>query len=355
MTGNTNSRQGRPKAFTLVELLVVIAIIGILVALLLPAIQAAREAARRAACMNNLKNQGIAIHNYLDSHKVFPTGAIRKSCTALGTDYYNGWTREIMPFAEDQSLRDLYIPDLPITQLISRDPQSEKIEQFRETFVPLYHCPSDFATELAVPGSGPAADNNVEFRTSSYVANAGRGDGWVTWYLLEAIPPPDGSPEGGTAGRATKHWRGPIHAECTDKQNQPPGDYELRAEKIANISDGTSKTLLLGEKTNHFNRRRSFWAYTWGNYLMFQPTPQPRTFHPDFEQCNDVPESGTPNLPNSGQSFRTCMSTAYSNHPGGFNAVRCDSSADFISYDIDLWVYAAMGSIAAGESDSGQP
>jgi prepilin-type N-terminal cleavage/methylation domain-containing protein len=352
MIPNTLPPCGSRRGFTLVELLVVIAIIGILVALLLPAIQAAREAARRASCMNNLKNIGIAIHNHHDSKKVFPVGAIRDSCTSLTTAYYNGWTREIMPYAEDDALRQIYDPSIEITN--NTDPE---VIQFRETFVPLYHCPSDFASELTVPDSGPAASSfgtraAINFRTSSYVANAGRGDGWVTWYLLEAIPPPDGGPEGGTAGRATKHWRGPIHAECNEPT--PAGDYEMRREKIASITDGTSKTLLVAEKTNLFNRRRSFWAYTWGNYLMFQPTAQPRTFHPDYTLCRteSTPEDGAPNLPKSGTSFRTCMSTAYSNHPGGFNSVRCDSSADFVSSDIDLWVYAAMGSIAAGENDA---
>jgi prepilin-type N-terminal cleavage/methylation domain-containing protein len=376
MTANLNSPHDRPKAFTLVavskrkrfaftlvELLVVIAIIGILVALLLPAIQAAREAARRASCMNNLKNIGIAIHNYHDTKKVFPPGAIKDSCTGTGSLFFNGWTREIMPYAEDQALQSLYLDlQYPIWGAGAPPDIQAKIRQFRETLVPLYHCPSDFESELTVPDSGPTVVTStfgsrdpINFRTSSYVANSGRGDGWTTWYLTEEIPPPDGGPEGGIAGRATKHWRGPIHAICTG--TTPPTDFELNREKIANITDGTSKTLLVGEKTNQLNRRRGFWAYTWGNYLMFSPTAQPRTFHPDYPRCRleSSPEDSAPNMPKSGTSFRTCMCTAYSNHPGGFNAVRCDSSADFISFDIDLWVYAAMGSMAAGENELGQP
>src|SRR5262245_17750932 len=88
------------RGFTLVELLVVIAIIGILVALLLPAIQSARESARRAQCVNNLKQLGIACHNYHDRYKQIPVGAY--SC-CWGT-----WQIAILPFIEEKQLADMY-------------------------------------------------------------------------------------------------------------------------------------------------------------------------------------------------------------------------------------------------------
>src|SRR5687768_18081868 len=113
MTTNSLPPRGSRQGFTLVELLVVIAIIGILVALLLPAIQAAREAARRAACMNNLKNIGIAILNHHESKGAFPPGAIKDDAGGTAGNYFSGWTREIMPYAEDDALNKLYVPKLP--------------------------------------------------------------------------------------------------------------------------------------------------------------------------------------------------------------------------------------------------
>src|SRR5918992_4678938 len=94
-------------AFTLVELLVVIAIIGVLVALLLPAVQAAREAARRMQCSNNLKQLGLASHNYHDTYKVFPV----QSFPAHGSNNAWGWSPMLFPFIELNSLYDILKPN----------------------------------------------------------------------------------------------------------------------------------------------------------------------------------------------------------------------------------------------------
>jgi len=129
----------RSTAFTLVELLVVIAIIGILVALLLPAIQAAREAARRSQCASNLKQIALAMLNHHDAKKTFPPGNVMSGTGIGAASYFNGWTTEIMPYAEDPALKSLYNPTIDISR--STD---QFVRQFRETQVPLYTCPSDF-------------------------------------------------------------------------------------------------------------------------------------------------------------------------------------------------------------------
>ena len=95
----------RRRGFTLVELLVVIAIIGILVGLLLPAVQAAREAARRMQCTNNLKNFGLAFHNFHDANKKFPLGGTGNSAaTAVPRTWRQTWVMYVWPYIEQSNL-----------------------------------------------------------------------------------------------------------------------------------------------------------------------------------------------------------------------------------------------------------
>ena len=164
--------------FTLIELLVVIAIIGTLVGLLLPAVQAAREAGRRSSCQNNLKQIGIACLAYESAKRAFPYGnalilaaatPVPKGTNASG-NLGSGWTLEIMPYAENAQLKELYKPNLNIE---SSDPD---IKRLRETPVSMYACPSDYPMQLAVP----SANWTNQYWPGSYRANAGRSNGSVT-------------------------------------------------------------------------------------------------------------------------------------------------------------------------------
>ena len=346
---NLSGIRRRPGGFTLVELLVVIAIIAMLVTLLLPAVQAAREAGRRAQCMNNLRQQSLSLLNHHSALSTFPAGNMMGSSNLGSASYFGGWTREIMPFAEDAALQSLYLENVPVT--------APEAKVFRETEVPMFLCPSDYQSKLALPHSGPTgrftegSPNAPLFRTSSYRGNAGRGDGFVTWYLYEDLPGLGAPP---TATGLHKGWRGPLHAQVVDGGDEPRGAYILRRESIKDITDGTSKTLLVGESTNIFERRRSFWAYTWGNYLLSQTVAQPRTFSGDYFACREQGEVSTPGSPITGRSFRTCMSAWFSGHTGGINTAFCDGSGRWIDSSIDRVVFAGMGSIAGQEVASSQ-
>jgi prepilin-type N-terminal cleavage/methylation domain-containing protein len=353
-------RSPRRRAFTLVELLVVIAIIGILVALLLPAIQAAREAARRSQCLSQLKEIGLALHNHHDSKRAFPVGA---EVTGVGnTSGLKTWMMEIMPYSEDQSLRNLYEPDRVMTDAAQ--------QEFRETYIPLYQCPSDLASELATPESGPAIQvgghGGAQFyRTASYRGNAGRGvprsGQSVAWYLGHNLDPP-----------LDIGWRGPLHAVVPAdidvvmagiQKFDPAGDASaivlasLRPERLKNITDGTSKTLLVGESTNLYPRRRSFWAYSWGNYVLSQGwTTQAGDSIPQMFEGNyrGIDTGVVPGCMDTLTNYHQeqCQAGWFSFHVGGMNVQMCDGSGSWVNFNIDGKVFAYMTSIAGGELET---
>lgn len=148
------------RAFTLVELLVVIAIIGVLVGLLLPAVQSAREAARRMQCTNNLKQIGLALHNYHDTYKVFAPGWILP--TAGDGRYAWGWSSSILDFIEQAPLREATQQGEINIHTAADNPTLLK---FLQTPIPAYRCPSDIAPET----NNWLAINKQRMTTSNYV------------------------------------------------------------------------------------------------------------------------------------------------------------------------------------------
>lgn len=161
------------RGFTLIELLVVMAIIAILIALLLPAVQQAREAARRTQCKNNLHQIGVALHNYLDTHKILPPGETTSS--AMNQRQMNsawGWAAMILPQLEQTPVFDqLKVGDVPLHQALA-DPLRLKVLQ---TSLPVFLCPSD-ASARVLNAERHLRDDNGNLQpvaTSNYVASHG--------------------------------------------------------------------------------------------------------------------------------------------------------------------------------------
>ena len=207
--------------FTLIELLVVIAIIAILVALLLPAVQQAREAARRSSCKNNLKQIGLALHNYHDTHSVFPPGYVQQYFDPFGGSplpSHWAWQAYILSQVEEAGLSDrLNIENVTLPTAISNDLNtlSQTIDTFR--------CPSDSA-----PNSNSRSTLNDDsyapqsLATSNYVAN--NGSHGTTTLIFQ----PTSTTSNGMFCRNSKV-------------------------KMRDITDGTSNTIMVGERSWELN------------------------------------------------------------------------------------------------------
>jgi prepilin-type N-terminal cleavage/methylation domain-containing protein len=333
----------RPAAFTLVELLVVIAIIGILVALLLPAIQAAREAARRSHCLNNLKQWGTACMLHHDTHKAFPTAgwnaifhndpdAARQKTTG-GTplalkDQSWGWMYQVLPYIESE---DLWAH--PSDLVIHRDGPSEA------------NCPSRRARTLRydwLPASGEML--------SDYAGSAGdTGPGGdhasgltpLTRTDPRALPP--------------IHHTGVIISQDRDQRNL--GRLKNPLVAIEHIADGTSQTIMVGEKyvpaiayqggaygDNFTWTRGNEWE---GVRYAWRELGNPPEDHVPRNDADLDPVNGT--FTGARQELNCACIIFGSAHPSGFHAGFADGSTHVIRYDVDFLVLQKMVNRKDGE------
>jgi prepilin-type N-terminal cleavage/methylation domain-containing protein len=255
----------RRRAFTLIELLVVVAIIAVLIALVLPAVQSAREAARRLQCVNNLKQIGLALHNYESAVGCFPSGVISVlvdpnwtlpagNCTAFPPELGPGWSlfALISPNLEQQTLNNSINFNIPIA-----DPSNQTV---RETRIATYKCPSDTGPDSVSKyncGAPPLASNTpvpilTNLGPSGYVgvlggANYGYPTSMVGCYEYQP-------------------FNGMFHRNSHVR--------------VADITDGSSNTFGIAERDDHFvttnwvgvipgarpsTTRRSAWAATTGD------------------------------------------------------------------------------------------
>lgn len=305
----------RRRGFTLIELLVVIAIIAVLVSLLLPAVQQAREAARRSQCKNNLKQLGVAMHNYHDSHNCFPFGQL---------DSPNGFSAvsQMLPHFDQANLYNLINFSVPYNNAAN--------QVALMTEIPMLRCPSDVTANLAGIGG-----------TTNYMANKGSG---VIW----------NDPTGPNVGMPEQNGLFYYHSRV----------------KMADIADGSSNTAAYSERVLADGNNGVVSPL---EDVFFSPLA-PATPDEAIQMCNAVDINnlanqfplfmGAPwihgqhcylhvNVPNSRScgffiSLRATMPPS-SRHAGGVHILLADGSVRFVSQSINLATWRGLGTRRGGE------
>ncbi len=309
---NSNSRRG----FTLIELLVVIAIIAVLIALLLPAVQQAREAARRTQCKNNLKQIGLALHNYHDTHLIFPYS----SSYVVPNGAAHTWFELICPYIDQAPL----YAKIDFTKH-SYDPVNQPLFDGR-SFASI-SCPSNpNSSSLKVKNNtnfNYFATDKVPFPTQGLYYPLCAGS-----ITPDQIPPDCGCENCycNTESVASHTWNDAY------LRSKHPGVFNrgVTRSRMNDISDGTSNTLLAGERNAE--------ECGWGGSI----SPNFPIFF--IGQKINSP-SRTTNYDTT-DWWRNCGSSSY--HTGGAQFLLGDGAVRFISQNIDLRTYAALGDKADG-------
>lgn len=325
------------RGFTLIELLVVIAIIGVLVALLLPAVQQAREAARRTQCKNNLKQIGLALHNYLETHKVFPPGYVDRNGDPdmtpdmdLGPGW--GWASFLLPNM-DQAPAYNQINFNQGVGILSN------VTICQKSF-PAFRCPSDGGAQLF-----PVYDSNFSTPIATLAFSNYVGcNGWVECFNGAGGNP---QPQEGDDGFSGKFGQAGVGLFYRNSRNS-----------TTNITDGMSNTIAAGERSS--NHAPSTWAgaITGGRCpawmaatppTPYSPPPGPAYDNADFAEAFVFAHCNSTHLPNADFPIFD-PDVYYSFHVGGAHFLLCDGSVRFISSFVDGNTYQNLATIAGGET-----
>lgn len=312
---NMQTRQG----FTLVELLVVIAIIGMLVALLLPAVQAAREAARRSHCINNVKQLGLALQMYHDTHRVFPPGHVETGVDGPSYRHQFSWLALCLPYLEEKNVADLIKPSsIDLNQNAHTNPAFIPAGR---TLIATFICPSD-----------PVGQSSPDWAPTNYLGNQGivcecRGRvcsgmfGHGTYFRISQIS--DGTSQTIAIGETLKGDLNPFTLE---------DNYIFTSSADANNIDGCQSY------PSNTSDRASVWLGGQPHNNMFSTARPPNDPRVDCK----APSNGCTNFATRGM------------HSGGATVGFADGSVHFLSNEISASVMQALGTRAAQDIPGGE-
>lgn len=301
-------KSSRRIGFTLIELLVVIAIIAILIGLLVPAVQKVREAAARTQCVNNLKQWGLAMHNYHDVNKKFPLGSTNSPRQT--------WVMYVWPYIEQTNLANKNVVTQPF--YVSPGTIAGTMNGLCGLYVSLYYCPSDTGADL--DGSG----NTYQRRRGNYVVNWG----------------------------PTRYDTAPALTQLAPFGHLNGSRATPQKTRMTSISDGTSNTLMMSEYLMAVSHDDNDWRGDIHNddgVFRFHTLNTPNSSAVDV--VNWAILNNDPLMPVSTAGAQ--HNTARSRHPGGVNASLCDGSVRFISNNIALSTWQALGTMSAGDVVTG--
>ncbi|WP_437202761.1 DUF1559 family PulG-like putative transporter [Planctomicrobium sp. SH664] len=313
------------RGFTLIELLVVISIIAVLIAMLLPAVQQAREAARRAQCRNNMRQIGLAVHNYSSTYEELVNGGNGLAAAPLPTAYNVrrrvSWATALLPYLDQQAIYNQFNLGQWYTH-----PDNLKLAQ---TNIPVFSCPSNpEAGQLKPEGTAPAAatESTVLYARNDYGGNYGEGG-------LRCDPTPSGSFNcADTYGDGTSGSRGPMQLASSPI-------------RLRDVTDGLSNTILIGESPRA-------WFGIWAGS---------KNFHSQNALLNsragDIDSrTGKVNVYCSFNLFLQGVAACdigeqefHSYHTGGVFFAFLDGHVQFLSSNVDAKLYAALLSYRGGE------
>ena len=318
----------RRLGFTLIELLVVIAIIAILIGLLLPAVQKVRDAANRAKCTNNLKQIGLAVHGYHDANRELPPGQTQgknkwASTSTTANNFMATWTVFVLPYLEQSALYNQYN-----FNLLSQDPAHKTL---RETPLPVYTCPSDTLSAAKTLGTPSGHLASAQWVRTSYKAMVGRSDSNNTNFWNNIT----------SSFSAPYNYRGMMHVVGTKVVSG--ADFTYGTEKLVAILDGTSNTILAGERAViNDNLYAGYWASggdtSSGATLGVASGVNTLALTPDYAACA------------AALGGNECKFGWSSQHGGGgINFVFGDGSVRSIPQTVNLSLLKGLASIAESE------